>query len=43
MESNDNQICICYHFDNVIKFEDFDLDDILVDEKPYENTIVYNI
>ena len=23
----------CYHFDNLIKFEDFDFDDILSDEK----------
>ena len=26
-----------------IKFEDFDLDNILVDEKSYQNTLVYII
>ena len=33
----------CYYFDDVIKFEDFDLDNILIDEKSYENYLVYNI
>ena len=26
----------CYYFDDIIKFEDFDFDNILVDEKPYK-------
>ena len=26
----------CYYFDDIIKFEDFDLDDILIDEKSNE-------
>ena len=49
MESNDKlkQIdiknCICYYFDDIIKIEDFHLDNILIDEKSYENILVYNI
>ena len=49
MESNDKlrEINIkkhtCYYFDNIIKIEDFDLDNILIDEKLYENILVYNI
>ena len=26
----------CHYFDDIIKFEDFDLDDILIDEKSNE-------
>ena len=33
----------CYHFDDIIKPEDFDLDNILIDQKSYENILVYNI
>ena len=33
----------CYYFDDKIKFEDFDLDNILMDEKPFENIFVYDI
>ena len=29
----------CYYFDDIIKFEDFNLDNILTDEKSYENFI----
>ena len=35
--------CACYYFDDIIKFEDFDLDNILIHEKSYENILVYNI
>ena len=41
MESNDElkEIDIknrtCYYFDHIIKIEDFDLDNILIDEKCY--------
>ena len=31
----------CYYFDDIFKFEDFDLD-ILKDKKSYENILVYN-
>ena len=30
-------------FDDIIKIEDFDLDNIVLDEKLYENSLVYNI
>ena len=32
-----------FHFDDIIRTEDFDLDNILIDEKPYENILVYDI
>ena len=31
-----------YHFDDIIKFEDFDFDNILIDEKLYGNILLYN-
>ena len=34
---------MCYYFDDMIKIENFDLDNILVDEKLYKNILVYNI
>ena len=33
----------CYYFDDIIKIEDFNLDKMLIDEKSYENILVYNI
>ena len=33
----------CYYFNDIIKLEDFDLDNILIDEKSYENILIYNI
>ena len=33
----------CYYFDEIIKFEDFDRDNNFLDEKSYENILVYNI
>ena len=33
----------CYYFDDIIKTEDFDINNILIDEKLYENILVYNI
>ena len=32
-----------YYFDDVIKFEDFDLDNILIDEKSHKNILVHDI
>ena len=32
----------CY-FDEIIKIENFDFDNILIDEKPYKNILVYDI
>ena len=34
---------MCYYFDDIIKIKYFNLDNILVDEKSYENSLVYNI
>ena len=34
---------MCYFFNEIIKVEDFDLDNISIDEKSYENTLVCNI
>ena len=31
---------MCYYFDHIIKIEDFNLDNILIDEKSYENILV---
>ena len=33
----------CYYFDDLIKLEDFCLDNILIDENPYENIFIYDI
>ena len=49
MESNDKlkEINIknrtSYYFGDICKIEDFDLDNILIDEKSYENILIYNI
>ena len=48
MKSNDKfkkyvKDCIFYHFDGIVKIEDFDLYNIFIDEKPYENNLDYNI
>ena len=32
-----------YYFDHIIKLEDFDLDNILIDEKSHENILLYEI
>ena len=34
---------IWYYFDDIIKFEDFNLDNILIDEKSYQSILDYNI
>ena len=33
----------CYFFDDIIKTKNFNLDNILIDEKSYEIILVYNI
>ena len=49
MESNDKlkeiniKNCTCCYFGGIIKTEDFDFDNILIDEKLYGNILVYNI
>ena len=34
---------MCYYSDDLIKIEDFDFDNVLLDEKPYGNVLIYNI
>ena len=34
--------CTCYYFDDIIKIEDFNFDNILINEK-YENILGYDI
>ena len=49
MESNDElkeiyfQNCTCYYFEDIITIEDFDFNNFLIDEKSYENILLYNI
>ena len=33
----------CYYFDSIIRIEDFDFGNILLDEKPYEDILIYVI
>ena len=33
----------CYYFDDIIDINNFDLDNILLDEKSYENTLIYDV
>ena len=33
----------CYYFRDIIKLEDFDLDNVLIDEKSHENILIYGI
>ena len=35
--------CACYYFHDIIKLEDFDLDNILIDEKSNKNILIYDI
>ena len=34
---------MCYYFSDIIKLEDFDLDNILIDKKSYKNIMIYDI
>ena len=34
---------ICYYFDDIIKIENLDFDNIFLDEKSYKNILVYDI
>ena len=49
MESNEELTEIniknltCFYFDKIIKFEDFNVDNILIDEKSYGNILVYHV
>ena len=48
MESNNELIetdiknCTCYYFNDRIEIEDFDFDYILINERSYENFLVYS-
>ena len=47
MESNnklkiDIKNCTCNYFDDIIKSEDCDIDNILIDENSYKNVLAYN-
>ena len=33
----------CYYFDDIIKLEDFDLDNILIGKKSHEKILIYEI
>ena len=33
---------MCYYFDDIIKFEDFDFNNILIHEKSPKNVLIYN-
>ena len=33
----------CYFVDDIIKLEDFDFDNILIDKKSHENILIYDI
>ena len=35
--------CACYYFDDIIKSLDFDIDNILIDEKSNKNILFYNV
>ena len=49
MESNDElkvtniKNWTCYYFDDIIKIEEFDFDNILLDEKLHKNILIYEI
>ena len=48
MENNEfKKVCIknltCYYFDDIIKLEDFDIDNILIDKKSNENILICDI
>ena len=34
---------MCYCCESIVKFEDFDFDNILIDKKSYKNILVYDI
>ena len=34
---------MCYYFYDIIKLEDFDLDNVLIDKKSHENILIYEI
>ena len=48
MENNEfNKVRIknrmCYYFNDIIKLEDFDIDNILIEEKSHKSILIYDI
>ena len=48
MEHNEfNEVCFenltCYYFDDIVKLEYLDLDNILIDEKSHEYILIYGV
>ena len=43
IQKNRIKNCTCYYFDDIIKLEDFGLDNILINEKSHENILIYDI
>ena len=37
------ELWMLFYFSDIIKFEDFDFDNILINEKVYKNILIYNI
>ena len=37
-----SKYCTCYYFDDIIKLEDFNLDNIIIDEKSHKNILIYD-
>ena len=33
----------CYYSDDIIRLEDFNLDNVLIDKKSHENILIYDI
>ena len=48
MKSNDKskeidiKKTLCYYFDEIVKIEDFDNDNVLIVKKSYKNILIYN-
>ena len=42
-KKNNIKNCMCYYFDDIMKVDDINVDNILLDEKSYENILVSNI
>ena len=48
MENNEflnvhTKIRTCYYFNDIIKLEDFDIDNVFIHEKSHENNLIYDI
>ena len=43
MKEIDIENHMCYYFDDIIKIEDFDMNNVLIYAKPYGNILVYKV